>query len=202
MPRVRTHSLLLTTAALITFTMAAAPRGQTQAPAPAPLTGIDLVRSAYTKYEYMVPMRDGARLFTAVYVPKDASQRYPFLITRTPYSVSPYGVDQYPARLGPSEHFQKEGFIFVYQDARGRYMSEGEFQQVRPFNPSKGPKDIDESTDTYDTIEWLLQTVPNNNGRVGMIGISQPGFHVAASIIGIRVPVPRRMMRLTAASQR
>jgi putative CocE/NonD family hydrolase len=183
MPRVRTHPLLLTTAALITFTMAAAPRGQTQAPAPAPLTGIDLVRSGYTKYEYMVPMRDGARLFTAVYVPKDASQRYPFLITRTPYSVSPYGVDQYPARLGPSEHFQKEGFIFVYQDARGRYMSEGEFQQVRPFNPSKGPKDIDESTDTYDTIEWLLQTVPNNNGRVGMIGISQPGFHVAASII-------------------
>ncbi len=80
-------------------------------------------------------MRDGARLFTAVYAPKDDSQRYPFLITRTPYSVSPYGVDQYPAQLGPSEQFQKEGLIFVYQDARGRYMSEGEFQQVRPFNP-------------------------------------------------------------------
>ena len=128
-------------------------------------------------------MRDGARLFTAVYTPKDSSQKYPFLLTRTPYSVSPYGVDQYPAQLGPSEHFQKEGFIFVYQDARGRYMSEGEFQQVRPFNASKGPKDIDESTDTYDTIEWLLTNVPNNNGRAGMIGISQPGFHVAASII-------------------
>ena len=154
-----------------------------QAPAQAVLSGADLVRATYTKYEYLVPMRDGARLFTAVYVPKDASQKYPFLITRTPYSVSPYGVDQYPSALGPSEHFQKDGFIFVYQDARGRYMSEGEFQQVRPFNPAKGPKEVDESTDTYDTIEWLLKNVPNNNGRAGMVGISQPGFHVAASII-------------------
>ena len=168
---------------LITFAAIEMPRAQAPAPAQAPLTGVDLVRSTYTKYEYMVPMRDGARLFTAVYAPKDGSQRYPFLITRTPYSVSPYGVDQYPAQLGPSDHFQKEGFIFVYQDARGRYMSEGEFQQVRPFNASKGPKDIDESTDTYDTIEWLLKNIPNNNGRAGMIGISQPGFHVAASII-------------------
>jgi putative CocE/NonD family hydrolase len=152
-------------------------------PVQAALSGADLVRAAYTKYEYMVPTRDGTRLFTAVYVPKDASQKYPFLITRTPYSVSPYGVDQYPSALGPSEHFQKDGFIFVYQDARGRYMSEGEFQQVRPFNPAKGPKEVDESTDTYDTIDWLLKNVPNNNGRAGMVGISQPGFHVAASII-------------------
>lgn len=157
-----------------------------QAPAPAAVaaapTGADLVRATYTKYEYMVPMRDGVRLFTAVYVPKDASRTYPFLLTRTPYSVAPYGVDRYPASLA-SELLQKEGFIFVRQDARGRYMSEGEFQQVRPFNPGKGPKDIDERTDTYDTIEWLLSHVPNHNGRVGMIGISQPGFHVAASII-------------------
>src|SRR5262245_40956269 len=158
-------------------------RAQAPATAQAPLTGAELVRSTYTKYEYRVPMRDGARLFTAVYVPKDDSKQYPFLITRTPYSVSPYGVDLYPPALGPSDHFQKEGFIFVYQDARGRYMSEGEFQQVRPFNPAKGPKDIDESTDTYDTIEWLLKNIANNNGRAGMIGISQPGFHVAASII-------------------
>jgi putative CocE/NonD family hydrolase len=146
--------------------------------------GVDAVRARYTKYEYRVPMRDGARLFTAVYVPKDATQRYPFLLTRTPYSVAPYGVDNYPRALGPSESFEREGFIFVYQDARGRYMSEGEFQQVRPYVPDKrGPKDIDESTDTYDTIEWLLKNVANNNGRVGMVGISQPGFHVAASII-------------------
>ena len=144
----------------------------------------DNVRARYTKYEYMIPMRDGVKLFTSVYVPKDTSQRYPFLLTRTPYSVSPYGIDNYRGSLGPSEQFEKEGFIFVYQDARGRYMSEGEFQQVRPYVPNKrGPKDIDESTDTYDTIEWLLKNVPNHNGRVGMVGISQPGFHVAASMI-------------------
>jgi uncharacterized protein len=177
----------LAPAVLISFTAVVTPRAQTpaapQAVQPAPLTGVELVRSTYTKYEYMVPMRDGVRLFTAVYVPKNETQKYPFLITRTPYSVGPYGVDQYPPQLGPSEQFQKEGFIFVAQDARGRYMSEGEFQQVRPFNPAKGPKDVDESTDTYDTIEWLLKNVANNNGRAGMIGISQPGFHVAASII-------------------
>lgn len=144
----------------------------------------DAVRARYTKYEYLIPMRDGVRLFTVVYTPKDTSQPYPFLLTRTPYSVAPYGVDNYRASLGPSEHFEREGFIFVYQDARGRYMSEGEFQQVRPHQPNKsGPKEIDESTDTYDTLEWLLKNIPNNNGKAGMIGVSQPGFHVAASII-------------------
>jgi len=142
------------------------------------------VAERYTKYEYQIPMRDGARLYAAVYVPKDTSQKYPFLLTRTPYSISPYGVDQYRTSLGPSEHFDKEGFIFVFQDARGRFMSEREFLQVRPHNPNKkSNKDIDESTDTYDTIEWLLKNIPNNNGRVGMIGISQPGFHVAASLM-------------------
>jgi putative CocE/NonD family hydrolase len=152
---------------------------QPQAPSTA-----DDVRARYTKYEFRVPMRDGVKLFTSVFVPKDTSQKYPFLITRTPYSVGPYGIDRYPASIGPSEHFQKEGFIFVYQDARGRYMSEGEFQQVRPFvADKKSNKDIDESTDTYDTIEWLLKNVENHNGRAGMVGISQPGFHVAASII-------------------
>lgn len=144
----------------------------------------DRVRERYTKYEYQIPMRDGVRLFSSVYMPKDKAQRYPILLTRTPYSVGPYGVDNYRTSLGPSEHFEKEGFIFVYQDARGRYMSEGEFQQVRPHVPNKRtPQDIDESTDTYDTIEWLLKNLPNHNGKVGMIGISQPGFHVAASLI-------------------
>ncbi len=144
----------------------------------------DNVRARYTKYEYSIPMRDGVRIFTSIYTPKDTAQTYPFLLTRTPYNVAPYGVDNYRNALGPSEHFEKEGFIFAYQDARGRHMSEGEFQQVRPHMPNKkSSKDIDESSDTYDTIEWLLKNIPNHNGKVGMIGISQPGFHVAASII-------------------
>ena len=174
-------NILCLTAALAALTL-----GVSAQPTPQQQQAIENVRARYTKYEYRVPMRDGARLFTAVYVPKDASasRRYPFLLMRTPYSVSPYGVDNYPRSLGPSESFEREGFIFVNQDARGRYMSEGEFQQVRPYVPDKrGGKDIDESTDTYDTIEWLLKNVANHNGRVGMVGISQPGFHVAASII-------------------
>ena len=146
---------------------------------------LEKVRERYTKYEYRVPMRDGVRLFTAVYVPKDvvadlpaadhahALQRRPRM-ARTPTT----------STLGPSKEFQDEGFIFVYQDARGRYMSEGEFQQVRPHVPDKRrPKDVDESTRHHDTIEWLLKHVPNHNGRVGMVGVSQPGFHVAASLI-------------------
>lgn len=162
----------------------AAAQAQTAAQPQTAAQAAEQVRARYTKYEYRIPMRDGVRLFTAVYVPKSTAERYPFMLVRTPYSVAPYGVDNYRPGLGPSEHFEQEGFIFVYQDARGRYMSEGEFQQVRPHVPDKrGDRDIDESTDTYDTIEWLLKNVPNNNGRVGMWGISQPGFHVAASLI-------------------
>ena len=146
--------------------------------------GSNRVRERYTKYEYRIPMRDGARLFTAVFVPKDRARQYPVLLTRTPYNIAPYGVDNYPETLGPSLLFEEEGFIFVYQDARGRNLSEGEFTQLRPHVPVKqGPRDIDESTDTYDTIEWLLRNIPNHNGRAGMIGISQPGFHVAAGMI-------------------
>lgn len=146
--------------------------------------GIERVRARYTKFEFRIPMRDGARLFTSVYAPKDTSKTYPFLVTRTPYSVGPYGADAYRAAVGPDEQFEKEGFIFVYQDARGRYMSEGEFQQVRPYVPDKaGPADVDESSDLHDTIAWLLTHVPNHNGRVGMVGTSQPGFHVAAAMI-------------------
>jgi len=153
------------------------------APSPTPSSAED-VRARYTKFEYAVPMRDGVKVFTSIYVPKDRSEKYPFLITRTPYSVGPYGVDQYRTSLGPSEHFQKSGYIFVYQDARGRYMSEGEFQQVRPFIPDKrSSKDVDESTDTWDTIDWLLKNIPGHNGRAGMVGVSQPGFHVAGSIM-------------------
>ncbi|MFY9556874.1 MAG: CocE/NonD family hydrolase [Blastocatellia bacterium] len=167
--------------AALTILMAAL---QTPLPAQDPSQDAAKVKERYTKYEYQIPMRDGARLYAAVYVPKDTSQIYPFLLTRTPYSIAPYGVDNYRTSLGPSEHFEKEGFIFVYQDARGRYMSEREFLQVRPYQPNKKSiNDIDETTDTYDTIDWLIKNIPNNNGRAGMIGISQPGFHVAASLM-------------------
>jgi hypothetical protein len=170
---------LTRTLVVIAAVLAVLPVGAKQAP-----SGSERVRERYTKYEFRVPMRDGVRLFTSVYVPKDSSKRYPFLVTRTPYSVAPYGIDAYRPSLGPSEQFQDHGFIFVYQDARGRYMSEGEFKQVRPHVPLKrGPQDVDESSDMYDTIAWLLDNVRNHNGRVGLVGVSQPGFHVAASII-------------------
>jgi putative CocE/NonD family hydrolase len=141
------------------------------------------VRANYTKYEFEIPMRDGVKLFTAVYVPKDRSTSYPIMLLRTPYSVAPYGVDQYRPTIGPSDHFMKDGFIVVYQDVRGRYMSEGEWTEVRPHNPKKGPKETDEASDTWDTIDWLVKNVPGNNGKVGMWGISYPGFYVSAGMI-------------------
>jgi len=158
-------------------------------PAPPPLTeaeraSLAYTQAHYTKYEYRVPMRDGVRLFAEAYVPKDASQAYPILMQRTPYNVGPYGTDNYKAQVGPSMAAEKEGFIFVYEDVRGRYMSEGVFVDVRPHKTHyEGPKDTDESTDTYDTIEWLLHHVPNNNGRVGMWGISYPGFFAAHGLM-------------------
>jgi putative CocE/NonD family hydrolase len=145
----------------------------------------DYVRAQYTKYEFRIPMRDGVRLFTAVYVPKNtAGGPYPFLMNRTPYSVAPYGEDQYPAHLGPSDEFEKSGYIFVYQDVRGRWMSEGDFVEMRPhIDDKKSPQDVDDSSDTADTIDFLLKHVPNNNGKAGIWGISYPGFYTSASII-------------------
>ena len=145
--------------------------------------GLEKVQADFTKYEYRIPMRDGKKLFTAVYVPKDDSQTYPMLLKRTPYNVKPYGVDQYPSELGPSPLFAKDGYIFVYQDVRGRWMSEGEMVNMRPHLPKKGPQDIDESTDTWDTIDWLVKRVPHNNGKVGQWGVSYPGFYTAAGMI-------------------
>ncbi len=146
--------------------------------------GLEQVKAQYTKYEYRIPMRDGKRLFTSVYVPKDDSQTYPILMKRTPYSARPYGADQYPENLGPSPLFAKEGYIFVYQDVRGRWMSEGDFVHMRPHLSKKTKKtEIDESTDTWDTVEWLIKRVRGHNGRVGIAGISYPGFYTAAGII-------------------
>ncbi|HNN94099.1 MAG TPA: CocE/NonD family hydrolase, partial [Pseudomonadota bacterium] len=144
------------------------------------------IRSHYRKHELRIPMRDGVTLFTSVYTPLDASpsRRYPILLVRTPYSVAPYGADRYKDRLGPFEEYEGEGFIFVFQDVRGCHMSEGEFVNMRPHHPGKaGPRDIDESSDTHDTIEWLVKRLPHHNGRVGMWGISYPGFYASAGSI-------------------
>lgn len=142
------------------------------------------VASRYAKREVLIPMRDGVKLFTAIYAPRDTTREYPFLMMRTPYSVDPYGADNYPPVLGPSWFAMDEGFIFVYQDVRGAFMSEGEFLDVRPhIEEKKSPRDIDESSDTYDTIEWLLHNVPNNNGKAGMWGISYPGFYAMAGAL-------------------
>jgi uncharacterized protein len=142
------------------------------------------VKAHYTKYEYRIAMRDSVHLFTSIYVPKDNSHAYPFLMTRTPYSVGPYGEDHYKTRLGQADNFDRAGYIFVFQDVRGRYQSEGRFVDMPPqFDRAASAKDVDESTDTYDTIEWLLKNVPNNNGKVGILGISYPGFFTSASII-------------------
>jgi putative CocE/NonD family hydrolase len=157
---------------------------QPAAPVDAARQRAEYIRSHYTKFDYRIPMRDGKKLFTSVYAPKDTSQPYPMLMQRTPYSVGPYGIDNYPGNLGPSELFTKEGFIFVYQDARGRYLSEGTFIDV-PVHKThfSDAKDFDESTDTYDTIDWLVKNVPNNNGKVGIWGISYPGFYAAFSLM-------------------
>src|SRR5262245_7392796 len=131
-----------------------------QFPTPEELTAY--IKDNYTKREVTIPMRDGVKLFTSIYEPKDRSQKYPILMNRTCYAVRPYGADQFRTLLGPNELFAKEGYIFVYQDVRGRWMSEGEFEDVRPDIENQTPKDIDESTDTYDTIEWLLKNTDNN----------------------------------------
>ena len=129
-------------------------------------------------------MRDGAHLFTSVYVPKDQSHSWPILMDRTPYSVAPYGEDVYKTELGPSDEFEKAGYIFVYQDVRGRYESEGKFVEMRPHIDHKtGPQDVDDASDMYDSVEYLLKHVPNNSGKVGIWGISYPGFYTSASII-------------------
>ena len=137
----------------------------------------DYIKNNYTKREVMIPVRDGVKLFTSIYEPKDTSQKYPILLDRTPYTVSPYGADKYKTLIGPNELFAREGYIFVYQDVRGRFMSEGEYEDVRPYIPNKTAKQIDETTDTYDTVDWLIKNVANNNGRVGVYGISYPGFY-------------------------
>ena len=141
------------------------------------------VKENFTKTDTLIKMRDGTHLFTSIYIPKGNTEKLPFLIQRTPYSVSPYGKDIYPRRLGPNADLMKEKYIFVYQDVRGRYMSEGINLEATPFIPNKKDNtQVDESSDTYDTMEWLLKNIENNNGRAGLYGISYPGFYATASL--------------------
>lgn len=165
------------------------------------------IRANYTKTEVMIPMRDGVKLFTSIYVPKDSTRTYPILMKRTPYSCAPYGADNYTGAF-QNMYLAKEGYIFITQDVRGKYMSEGEFMDVRPYNPTANPapapvtttkdkkkkKDknapvevaatvIDEATDTYDTVDWLTKNLSTNNGKVGVYGISYPGFYSTMAIL-------------------
>ena len=144
------------------------------------LPGADRIAARYQKTEVSIPMRDGVKLHTVIYSPRDTSKPYPIMLKRTPYSTRPYGPDRYGVHIGPSAIMEDEGYIFVHQDVRGRYMSEGSFDNMRPNNEDE--KVIDESSDTYDTIDWLIKRVGNNNGKVGMWGISYPGFYSAAAL--------------------
>jgi len=142
------------------------------------------IQANYIKSEHMVPMRDGIKLYTQVYVPRDKSLKYPILLFRTPYSVGYYEPGKYRPYLGPNEAYAREVFIFVYQDVRGKFKSEGEFVVMRPHQRIKsGPSVTDESSDTYDTIEWLLKNIANHNGRVGQWGISYPGFQTVMGMV-------------------
>ncbi len=139
----------------------------------------------YIKMEKYITMRDGVKLFTSFYIPKDQSEKHPFLLTRTPYSCAPYGEDKFAAYWNSFRfEYIRENYIMVVQDVRGRYMSEGEFEDVRPFNKNKKtPKDIDEASDTYDAIDWMVKNIPNNNGNVGVVGTSYPGFYATEAAL-------------------
>lgn len=133
----------------------------------------------YTKREVMIPMRDGARLFTTIYSPKDKAEKHPILMMRTPYSVAPYGENKFSPRLYTThwKQYIQNKYILVMQDVRGRYMSEGVFEDVRPFKENKTKTEIDEASDSYDSFDWLIKNVAGNNGNIGVFGISYPGFY-------------------------
>ena len=141
------------------------------------------VKDNYNKTETYITMRDGVKLYTVIYSPKDTSVKYPILFQRTPYSCRPYGPDQYRSKIGPNEFLMKDGYIVVYQDVRGRWMSEGVYDNMRAYIPNKTKEQTDEASDTYDSIEWLVKNVKNNNGKVGTWGISYPGFYATYSLL-------------------
>ena len=140
-------------------------------------------RDFYNKKEVVIPMRDGIKLHTTIYSPKDTSKKYPILMSRTPYSSRPYGSNEYKALISPNRKMMKEGNIVVYQDVRGRWNSEGVYDNMRAYIPNKKEGEVDEASDTYDTIEWLINNVDNHNGNVGVWGISYPGFYSTYSLL-------------------
>ncbi len=162
---------------LLSLAFASAAFSQTPAP------NLEWIKANYTKYEYRVPMRDGTKLFTSVYQPKDQSQTWPIMLMRTPYGVAPYGVDQYREQMGTNPWLARDKYIFVFQDVRGTRMSEGQFTNMTPHKAAKRAREFDESSDTYDTIDWLVKSLPNNNAKVCTWGTSYPGFYTAAGMI-------------------
>jgi putative CocE/NonD family hydrolase len=192
---------LVVPVALLVLLPAAAPVAAAQPSQPQPDTS--WFRANYTKREVMIPMRDGVRLFTAIYLPKDTTRPHPIVMTRTPYGCFPYGADAIPARLDHiAMAYAQEGMIIVVQDVRGRWMSEGEFEDVRPVVAHRTNRDIDETTDAYDTVDWLVKNLPFNNGRVGVRGTSYPGFyaemaaidaHPAVKVVSPQAPVTEWM---------
>ena len=159
-----------------------------------------MILENYAKQEHMIPMRDGVRLYTQVYAPKDTSKTYPFLLQQTPYSVGHYGPTDYRDKLGPDEVYLNEGFIFVYQDVRGTFKSEGEFTIMRPLARAEaGPQITDESTDVYDTIEWLLQNVPNHNGRAAQWGGSYGAWQAVMGLINPHPALKAAVLRASPA---
>ncbi|MGI4744226.1 MAG: CocE/NonD family hydrolase [Janthinobacterium lividum] len=187
---------LLPAAFLLALALASVARAQAPLPAPTQtssdadfrakiLADTLYIQQHYTKTEYQIAMRDGVKLYTEVYVPRDADRvRYPIMLNRTPYSARPYGPGKYRVRISPNSQMLHEGYIFAFQDVRGRFMSEGVFEDVRPQLPPHAAKTaIDESTDTFDTIEFLTKKGPRNNGRVGQWGISYPGFYTTVGLL-------------------
>ena len=142
------------------------------------------VADNYTKKEVDITMRDGIKLHTTIYSPKDTSKEYPIIMQRTPYSSQPYGAGKFKEKIAPNIHMMQDGYIVVYQDVRGRWLSEGHYENMRAYKPNKKTdQDIDESSDTYDTIEWLVNNVENNNGNVGIWGISYPGYYSTYAVV-------------------
>jgi uncharacterized protein len=147
-----------------------------------PIAADDTLQQKYDKQEVYITMRDGIKLFTSIYTPKNRSVQHPILLTRTPYNIEPGGPEKFNTQI--YSRYAEEEYIMVFQDVRGRYMSEGQFEDIRPVVPvKKSNKDIDETTDTWDTVDWLINNVENNNGKVGIFGVSYPGFYSTMGII-------------------